>query len=154
MGLDQNVQIILGGVAVSEENPLPVSAEVEVTVTEIEAIGAKDDAAVTDPALAASSVALLKGLLTALATLHTDMVTLHDDIGLLTTATSDLGTDIGTVNTSVQTLTAVATVLNGGMDDLNSVIGVVADAAVSTPDTNGTLIALTKGVITLNQPAG
>ena len=77
--VNENVQILVGGVAVSSANKLPVEATIE-TVSN-EAIGAIDDAAVTDPALEGSTIALMKGLLTAINTLNTAIGTLNTNIG-------------------------------------------------------------------------
>lgn len=100
MPVSDNIQFLVNGVAVSDENPMPID-----DAALLASLGDTDDAAVVNPASNGSLVALLKGVLTELVA-------------------------------------------------LNTALGATADAAVSTPATNGTAIALLKGLIVLNQPAG
>lgn len=95
MSLDENVQIVLGGQALSTANPLPIKPVVAgaavaagnpLPVTGA-AIGDVDDAAATDPADDGSLVALLKGVLTELQTLNTNLGAVAD-AAVSTTATN------------------------------------------------------------------
>lgn len=64
----QDVNLIeVNGAQVSSANPVPVSGPVQVTDGGSVTLGAKADAAITDPTVSASEIALLKGLVKILA---------------------------------------------------------------------------------------
>jgi hypothetical protein len=129
------VQLALGDAAVSDANALPVeivqAEESELSVNDADlntAVGAVDDAVVTDPANPASVIAALKGLLT------------------LITA-QDIGTDADAAVTNPANAATVIAALKGLLT-LTAGIGAVADAAETDPSQSATAIALLKGFLT------
>ncbi|ATW24181.1 hypothetical protein [Candidatus Formimonas warabiya] len=121
----------------------------------IATLGALANAAVTDPTASGSVVALLKGALTDLGQISDAVVTagatgsLSAKIRRLSTDLNDLLTRIGEVQASPTANTAL-----DRLKTLATVLGTVADAAVTDPAASGSQTALLKGIIKQFQGAG
>lgn len=116
------VTVSVGETAVSAEAPFPTADAAALGAVEdvVAGIGATDDVAVIDPALAGSLIALLKGLLTEVLAVKADIATVKADIA---TVKSDLAA-------------------------AKAAIGTAGDAAVTDPALSATVVAALKGIIT------
>jgi hypothetical protein len=171
------VTVSVGETAVSAEAPFPTADAATLGAVEdvVAGIGATDDAAVIDPALAGSLIALLKGLLTEISLMKADLTdvktateTTQADIALVKADVSDLKDDVADLKAATGS-TADAAIINpeasatlvsaskGILTELallKAATGTATDAAVTNPALDATVIAALKGIITNTTPAG
>ena len=153
--------VTLGDLSIKDhtvDNYQAVNAAGEASVTVADgsnvAVGAKADAAVTNPALAGSVISVLKGILTntkaavlAAGTAVIGKVGIQvagEDVAVgnpvHTIVTNEVAVSASALPTGAATQTTLAAV--------NAVIGAEDDAAVTNPASDGSLVALLKGIIT------
>lgn len=96
MPINENVQIVQEGAGLTEANPLPINEP---------DIGAIADAAVTNPALSGSVIALLKGILTGINSLvvnSANTATITEKVTAIAVDTAEIVTNTAPLNSTVQ----------------------------------------------------
>lgn len=136
-----------------------------------EAMGAKSDAAITNPALTASLIALTKGNLTGINTFNTNLGAIADaavwtgangsviaqlkgissnlnGTGATTSATQTNPAGNASLVGYIRGILTANNLTNTNLGTTNTNLGAVADAAVTNPASSASVIAALKGILT------
>ncbi len=127
----------------SADTPLPIT----IASGDVIDIGAKDDAAVTDPTAEASVIAAEKGLLTLIGTLAASAVVDPTASASINALLKGIMTDIGPVAAAAVSDPTASASLVAALKGLLTQIGILTSAAVIDPTASGNVNALLKGLL-------